>query len=50
MRFVDPPSWPSYTKYLDRYCNVHTNTWGGVTILGLRPGTRDELFGFLTRT
>lgn len=47
MRFVAPTEWPSKVAYLDRYCHLISNPWGGVTVAGLRQDTKDELFGFL---
>lgn len=47
MRFVAPEEYPTKSKFVDRYCHVIYNTWGGMEIGGLNPKTKDELFKFL---
>lgn len=42
LRFVAPEEWPSYSKFLDQYCSVSLNYWGGHEIVGLRPEREDE--------
>lgn len=52
---VDAYEWPSRGAFLERYCVLEFNGWGGNTITGLRPENREELFKaidprFLRRT
>ena len=35
---------PSRTKYIDRYCLTSFNPFGGMTIIGIRPDTKEEFF------
>lgn len=42
LRFVAPAEWPSYSKFLDQYCRVSLNYWGGHEIVGLNPAKADE--------
>lgn len=44
LHFIAPGEWPSRTKFIDRYCLVQHNYFGGVDILGLREDTKDEFF------
>lgn len=37
LHFVDPVEWPSRTKFIDRYCDVTLNFWGGITVGAVRP-------------
>lgn len=46
MHFVDPVSYPTKSKFTDRYAVVTFNGWGGREIGGLNPATRDEFFRF----
>ena len=47
MRFVSPEEWPVKTKFIDRYCDMTWNRWGGMEVGGVKPATAAELFGFL---
>lgn len=47
MRFVSPDEWPSKTRFIDRYCILSWNAFGGMDVTGLRSETRGELFRFL---
>lgn len=47
MRFVSPGEWPVKTKHVDRYCEIGWNQWGGRTVGGLKPATREEFFKIL---
>jgi SNF2 family DNA or RNA helicase len=42
MNFVDPTSFPTKSKFVDRYCAVSFNAFGGMDIGGLNPATKDE--------
>lgn len=44
LHFLDPASFPSRTRFIDRYTVKNFNFFGGMEILGLNPVTRDELF------
>lgn len=44
--FIEPLEYPSKTKYVDRYALVTWNAFGGMDVVGIRPDTRDEFFGF----
>ena len=47
MHFVAPEDWPSKGSFIDRYCLVSWNPWGGTDIVGIRPQTKDEFFQIL---
>lgn len=47
MHFVEPSSWPSRSKYIDRYCVAGMNFWGGLAVSQFRQEMKEELFGFL---
>lgn len=42
LRFVSPEEWPSRTAFLERYCELSYNPWGGAEVVGLKPQTRSE--------
>lgn len=44
LRAISPTSFPAKTKFIDRYCLVEHNPFGGITVLGLKPDTRNEFF------
>lgn len=44
LHFIDPDAWPNRGKYIDRWCLTTFNPFGGTTIIGLKPETRDEFF------
>jgi SNF2 family DNA or RNA helicase len=44
LHFIDPDQWPTRTKYIDRWCLQTYNPFGGMTVIGLKPETRDEFF------
>jgi SNF2 family DNA or RNA helicase len=44
LHFIDPESWPTRGKYIDRWCLQTFNPFGGMTIIGLKPETKDEFF------
>lgn len=47
MRFVSPAEWPVKSKYVDRYCDMTWNRWGGMEVGGVKPANATELYGFL---
>ena len=47
LRFIAPDEYPVKTGYIERYCNVTFNYWGGREITGINPGRADEFFGNL---
>lgn len=47
MNFVAPEDFPRKTAYVDRYCQLSWNAFGGMDIVGLRPDTQPELEQFL---
>jgi SNF2 family DNA or RNA helicase len=42
LRFLDPDSFPSKSKFRDRYVLTYENFWGAKEDLGLNPQTREE--------
>lgn len=47
LHFVDPVSWPTRSKYVDRWCLLSYNPFGGVTAVGIKPEVRDEFFAIV---
>ena len=47
MHFVAPREYPSKTRYVDRYCMLTLNTFGGMEVVGVRPDTREEFYSIL---
>lgn len=44
LRAISPLSFPTKTKFIDRYCLIEHNPFGGITIMGLKPDTTKEFF------
>lgn len=44
LRLIAPEEYPTKSGYMDRYCLVEANYWGGIDVAGLNPLTRDEFF------
>jgi SNF2 family DNA or RNA helicase len=44
LHFVAPVEHPTRSAYVDRFCLMSWNAFGGMDVVGLRPDTRDELF------
>lgn len=44
LHLVEPTSFPAKTRWMDRYITQAPNFYGGATVLGLKPETKDELF------
>jgi SNF2 family DNA or RNA helicase len=47
MHFVEPKDWPSRTKFIDRYCLINFNHFGGMDVVGLNARTEKEFFKIL---
>ena len=47
LRIVDPLSWSSKQKFIDEWCEISHNAFGGVEVHGFKPEKR-ELFAELT--
>ena len=46
LNWLFPESYPSKTKYLDRYCDITEGMWGKV-VLGIKENMKEEFFGGL---
>lgn len=44
LNFLDEDEFPAKTKFIDRYCMTSWNQFGGLDIVGLNPGTREEFY------
>jgi len=44
LRLIVPDEYPVKTGYIERYCNVSYNVWGGREILGINPHRSEEFF------
>lgn len=44
---IDPTGFPRKSAFIDRYALVEFNAFGGMSIVGLKPETRDEFLGLL---
>lgn len=44
---VDPEGFPRKSAFIDRYALVEFNAFGGMSIVGLKPETRDEFLSLL---
>ena len=42
-----PEEFPSKTRYVDRYCLLSWNAFGGLDVIGLRPDTAAEFFSIV---
>lgn len=47
LHLISPRDFPTRTHYVDRYCLQSWNAMGGLDIVGLNPGMRDEFFSLL---
>jgi SNF2 family DNA or RNA helicase len=47
MHWVDPDSWASRSRYIDRYCEAGLNYWGGFNVFGLKKFTAEEFHALL---
>jgi len=48
LHFECPDEWPSKSKFIDRYCLKEYNSWGGMSVIGLNPATRQEFYDLIT--
>ena len=44
MHAIAPTEYPSKTRFVDRYCLLAWNNFGGMDVVGTNPATRDEFF------
>jgi len=44
---LSPEEFPSKTRYVDRYCLLSWNAFGGLDVIGLRPDTADEFYAIV---
>lgn len=44
MHAIAPDEYPSKTRFVDRYCLLAWNNFGGMDVVGVNPTTRDEFF------
>lgn len=44
LHLIDAEQFPSKTAYVDRYCLLSYNLFGGMEVVGLNPQTKDEFF------
>ncbi len=47
MNFVAPLDFAAKSKFVDRYCMLSWNTFGGMDIVGIKPEMRDEFAAIL---
>lgn len=47
MHFLAPEEWPSKSRWIERYGLMSWNPFGGMSVVGIRGETKDELFKFL---
>lgn len=47
MHLVAPEEAPTRSSWIDRFCLMSWNAFGGMDVVGVRPDTRDELFKIL---
>ena len=48
LHFESPDEWPSKTRFIDRYCIKEYNAWGGMSVVGLNPYTKQEFYDLIT--
>lgn len=44
---IDPVEFSAKSAFIDRYALTEFNAFGGMSIMGLNPGTKDEFFGLI---
>ena len=44
LHLISKDEFPSRNKYIDRFCDVRFNPFGGMTVVGLSPRHKDEFF------
>lgn len=46
LHFITPDEHPTKSQFVERYALMSWNAHGGMSVIGLRPDTRDEFFAF----
>lgn len=44
LHFIDPIEFASKTRFVDRYCLVSWNSFGGLDVIGVKPETAEEFY------
>lgn len=44
LNWMYPEAYPSKVKFLDRFCDISSNEWGGSTVLGIKKSMESEFF------
>lgn len=44
LHFIDPREFGSKTRWVDRYCLVSFNAFGGLDVIGIKPETAEEFY------
>lgn len=44
LHWLAPEDWPAKTKFIERFCAMAYNPFGGMDIVGLRAETKDEFY------
>lgn len=44
LHWLNPDEWPTKSKWIDRYVDTMLNAFGGMMVLGLKPGVQEEFF------
>lgn len=47
LHFIDPTGFPRRSAFIDRYCLQSWNSYGGLSVIGVKPETRDEFHAIL---
>lgn len=47
LNWLYPHAYPSKSKYLDRFCQTHFNSFGARIVVGIKPGMEQEFFAGL---
>jgi SNF2 family DNA or RNA helicase len=47
LHFIDPIGFPRRSAFIDRYCLQSWNSYGGLSVIGVKPETRDEFHAIL---
>jgi len=47
LHWLKPSEWPTKTKWISRLVDIMSNAFGGIMVLGIKPGFTDEFFGAL---
>lgn len=44
LNWLYPNAYPSKVRFIDRFCDVSQNQWGGATVLGIKKNMEEEFF------